>query len=392
MLTPQLDKQRRQKTFIGSIQSKWKNASLSLEELSFKSMAIALSTILLLGAFGTLLILFVSLQHPQTNNGRELSAADWDGLGRYRGVSLRAGPYNLAEVAELQTHLDQTSAHDINQQLMFLKQIGPLSNRQQQLEQLLQDNYDRRLQMEEASTFAPSPMPQPLPHSPRQSQQASLLSALQITETQFKDAELKFAHAQVPHASSLVMNAQFINQQALSFNLQCPGLTLTEDNLASIQRAQYYLMHLDDVKIMHAAAKVYHSEQAHKKSYINFQIAQNLYVDTTPPGKSHEFGSAQHQNLINAARLWAYEANEHYRHKQRLRQAYPQGAQKFNDSAIRDIVDYARSKLEVAEKSPNKFLSTQTNIPRKSFEALVRHKVQAISAKARYKKTNIGVV
>ena len=72
MLTHQLDKQRRQKTFIGSIQSKWRNASLSLEELSFKSMAIALSTILLLGTLGTLL--FINMQHPQTNNGRTLQA------------------------------------------------------------------------------------------------------------------------------------------------------------------------------------------------------------------------------------------------------------------------------------------------------------------------------
>ena len=72
MLTPQLDKERRQKTFIGSIQSKWKNASLSLEELSFKSMAIALSTILLLGTLGTLL--FINMQHPETNNGRDLQS------------------------------------------------------------------------------------------------------------------------------------------------------------------------------------------------------------------------------------------------------------------------------------------------------------------------------
>ena len=333
MLIPQHQKQRQNNTKIAFL----------------KSMSIALSTILLLGAFGTLL--FVNLQHPQTNNGRELSAADWDALGRYRGVSLRAGPYNLAEVAELQTHLDHTSAHDINQQLMFLKKIaliGPLNDRQQQLEKLLQDNYDRRLQMDEASTYAPnspkqsqrtpllsalqmeeamtddeddscppletappSPVSQPLLHSPAQSQPVSIL--FDMAQAQFKDAESMFANGQVTDTSALLWRARFINQQVVLLHDQCPDVTLSGDYLASLQRAQYYLKHQENEYIMNAAStKVYVSEQAHERAFYNFQNAQKLFIESTKPGKEHKIGSAQHMHLVTSSKLWVAQANQHY--------------------------------------------------------------------------------
>ena len=67
-----LQKQREKNTMIGLLKSKWKNASVS-----FRSIAIALSTILLLSTFGALL--FITMQNPQTdylqtNNGRTLQA------------------------------------------------------------------------------------------------------------------------------------------------------------------------------------------------------------------------------------------------------------------------------------------------------------------------------